>query len=409
MIKLWKIAVRDLERNRRRTLLTLLSVVIGVAMLIFISSFYAGVFDGSLKMGIDLQSSHLQLRAPSYDEDKVSLEWKDLVEAPTALTDQIEAIQGVQAATPVLWANGLVLSGEETVGVSVNGIVPQSSIFTPIRQSIVAGEMPAIDDRTGILMGKPLADDLGLSVGESVVVVVNTANQTTDQAEFTIRGLFDTGVVQYDESTLYMPLPKAQTFTAVGDRVSAIRVLLDRREDADAYAATFKSSGLSVLTWRDLNELLLESVNTSVAFMQILNFIVLGIVAVVIANTLLMSVFERTHEIGILTALGMKARQILAMFLLEAGVLGVVGVVLGLLVGGAVVLYFAKEGISFGQDIMQVKASNMITYGRILYTKFAPGQAAHLSLFSLALILLVSLYPARIAARMEPVKALHGD
>lgn len=402
-------AVRDLERNRRRTILTLSAVVLAVAMLIFVSSFYGGIFDGSMKMSIQLQTSHLQMRAPSYDADKVSLQWKDLLEAPADLTRQIESIQGVQSATPVLWANGLVISGEETVGVSINGIDPGSEIFTPIAQSIVDGQMPAADDRAGVLVGNGMARSLGLSVGDDIVLVVNTADQTTDQAAFTITGLFDTGVSQYDDSTVYLPLEKAQTFSAVGDRASAIRVLLDNRDTADAFAATFRTSGLTVLTWRDLNTLLLESVNASQAFIQILNLIILGMVAVVIANTLLMAVFERTQEIGILSALGMKARQILSMFMIEAGVIGVVGVAAGLLVGGLVVVYFSKVGMDFGQDIMQVKASNMITYGRILYTKFSAVEAVSLSAMSLILILLVSLYPARIAARMEPVQALHGD
>ncbi len=409
MFSLWKIAVRDLLRNRRRTLLTLLAVVIGVTLLIFVASFYQGIYDGSLEMSIQLQSSHLQVRAPSYDEDRVSLQWKDLVEAPQSLVAQMEAIKGVKAATAVLWANGLLLSGDESVGVKVNGIQPQSEILTPIRQSVVDGEMIQDDDRTGMMIGKSLADELGLSVGQSVVLVVNTADQTTDQASFVIRGLFDTGVKQYDESTVYLPLAKAQTFSAVGDRVSAIRVLLDHKNDAEAFAATFRASGLTVLTWTDLNGLLMGSIQAGTAFIQILYLIVLGVVAVVIANTLLMSVFERTHEIGILSALGMKSRQILSMFLLEAGVLGAVGVLAGLIVGGAIVIYFSHVGIDLGQEVLEAKASNMITYGRLLYTTFSISQAAYLSVFSLVLILIVALYPARIASRMEPVQALHGD
>lgn len=409
MFKLWKIAVRDLLRNRRRTLLTLLAVVVAVGLMIFVSGFYQGVFDGSLAMGIDLQTSHLQVRAPSYDEDRVSVQWKDLLDAPQNLVNQIRAIPGVKAVTPVLWASGLLLSGEETVGVSINGIQPKDEILAPIQKSIVAGAMIQDDDRSGVLIGKVLADNLGLSVGQSVVLVANTANETTDQASFTIRGLFDTGVQQYDESTVYLPLAKAQAFTAVGDRVSAIRVLLDRKEDADAFATTFRSSGLTVLTWKDLNSLLMQSITAGNAFTQILFLIVLGIVAVVVANTLLMSVFERTHEIGILSALGMKSREILSMFLLESGVLGVVGVLGGLLVGGVLVWYYSHAGINLGQDVIEAKASNMITYGRILYTSFSVSQAAYLSVFSLLLILLVSLYPARIAARMQPVQALHGD
>jgi ABC-type lipoprotein release transport system permease subunit len=411
MLKLWKIALRDILRNRRRSLLTLLAVVIGVSLLIFISGFYSGALQGSLDMSIQLQTSHLQVRAPSYDEDKVSMQWKDLLNDPQGLTAQIKAIKGVKDAAPVLWGSGIVISGDESVGVKIDGIDPQSEIMAPIRQAVVAGQFPAADDRDGILVGKSLADDLGLAVGKNLVLVISTSNQTTDQATFTIRGLFDTGVGQYDDSTVYLPLAKAQAFTAAGDRASAIRVLLDDRGQVDAFAAAFKSPNLSVLTWRDLNSILIQTVNSSQVFMQMLYLIVLGMVAVVIANTLLMSVFERTREIGILTALGMKARQILSMFLMEAGMLGITGVIVGFIVGGAVVVYYSHTGMDLGAagaEIVKVKASNVITYGRILYTHFSAADALDLSLTALVITLIVSLYPAWFASRMEPVQALHG-
>lgn len=408
MAQLWKIAYRDLLRSKRRSLLTLLAMVMGVTLLIFMSSMYKGIFDGSLKMAIQLQTSHLQVRAASYDPDQVSLEWKDLLTDPAGLTQQIQNTPGVLDATPVIWANGMVLSGEESVGVTVNGVDPQSSLLDPIRQSLVAGAFPAADDRTGVLIGKRLADTLELQVGDEVVLVISTSNQGTDQAPFIITGLYDTGVGQYDEVNVYLPLAKAQTFSAAGERASAIRVLLDDRETTDAFAAAFRGPGLNVMTWRELNKLIIDSVDASIVFTGLLNFIVLGMVAVVIANTLLMSVFERTREMGILAALGMKRRQILGMFLMEAGMLGMAGVAAGLMVGGAIVYYYSKVGIEFAQSVMEAKASNMITYGRLLYLSFAPEQAFTLTLSALVIVLVVAIYPAWFAARLEPVQALHG-
>jgi ABC-type lipoprotein release transport system permease subunit len=408
MSQLWKIAFRDLLRSKRRTLLTLLAMVIGVTLLIFMSALYKGIFDGSLRMAIQLQSSHLQVRSSAYDADQVSLQWKDLLDDPAGLTQQIRGTPGVQDATPVLWASGMVLSGEESVGVTVNGVDVQSSLLDPIRQSVVAGGMPAADERAGVLIGSRLAELLELSVGDQIVLVTSTANQSTDQAPFTITGLYDTGVAQYDEVNVYLPLEKAQSFSAAGARASAIRVLLEDREATDAYATAFRTPGLAVLTWRDLNSVIMDSVDASLVFTSMLNVIVLGMVAVVIANTLLMSVFERTREMGILAALGMKRRQILSMFLIEAGMLGMTGVAAGLAIGGAIVYYFSIVGIEFPQSIMQAKASNLITYGRLLYTSFAPEQAITLALTALVIVLAVAVYPAWFAARLEPVQALHG-
>jgi ABC-type lipoprotein release transport system permease subunit len=339
------------------------------------------------------------------------MQWKDLLNDPQGLTVQIKAIPGVKAVMPILWASGMVISGDESVGVKIDGVDPQSEIMAPIRKAIVTGQMPTADDHEGILVGKLMADDLGLKVGDSLTLVINTSNQTTDQAVFIIRGLFDTGVAQFDNSTVYMPMAKAQVFSAAGERASAIRVLFDQRDRADAFAAAFKSPNLAVLTWRDLNALILQAVDMSQVMIEILYLIVLGMVAVVIANTLLMSAFERTREMGILSALGMKARQILSMFLMEAGMLGVAGVILGFIIGGAMVTYYSVYGMNLGTvgtEIMQVKASNMITYGKILYTHFSMAHALNLSATALIITLIVSLYPSWFAAHLEPVQALHG-
>ncbi len=129
-------------------------------------------------------------------------------------------------------------------------------------------------------------------------------------------------------------------------------------------------------------------------------------VAVIIANTLLMSVFERTRELGILAALGMKGRQITTMILLEASFLAVLGILGGIILGSLVVWYLAVNGIPIGDQIANVAQGFAIR--NVLYTKFVPAQIFGLSLAMLIIVLLGALYPARFAARLEPVEALHA-
>ena len=133
---------------------------------------------------------------------------------------------------------------------------------------------------------------------------------------------------------------------------------------------------------------------------------VILVVAVLIANTLLMSVFERTREMGILAALGMKRRQVMLMFLFEATILALAGIAVGQVLGFAVVAYLARVGLGFSEDAMA--SIEGFAYGSRMYAEFAPGQAIILSLFMFIVVTLVSLYPAWYAARLEPVKALHS-
>lgn len=263
MMNLIKISVRDLLRSRRRSLLTILAIVVGVGLLIFVSGFYAGTLDGSLNMSIHLQTSHLQLRAESYDESKLGLAWSDLLADPAGLSAQIDAVNDVQSASPVLWSSGMLLAGEEAVGVQITGVDPDAVMTDPIRQAIVDGALFAGDDRDGVLIGSEVAGDLGIGVGQKITLVTNTSDGDNDQAVFIVRGLYDTGVSNFDRSTVFMALSKAQAFTGAGERASAIRVLLDDRERADDFAAAFQQAGIQALTWRDLNALIMTSIKLS--------------------------------------------------------------------------------------------------------------------------------------------------
>jgi ABC-type lipoprotein release transport system permease subunit len=203
-----------------------------------------------------------------------------------------------------------------------------------------------------------------------------------------------------------MPLAKAQAFTQAGDRASAIMIMLTDQEDADAVAAALSSPGVQTLTWRDLNAYLLETMGTAMSFYVIIDAIIMLIVAVIVANTLLMAVFERIREMGILAALGMKRRQITQMMIFEAAIIALAGVVLGGLLGSLAVLYLTQNGFFYGDNAAVV--GNMAV-SAVLYARFEPVTFTWLAVWTLIIALLASLYPAWFAARLEPVDALHSS
>jgi len=408
MFKLWRIAIRDLGRNKRRSALTLIAVMMGLALVIALHGFEMGAIQGAIDDNIRIQTGHVQVRGASYDADKVSLKWEDLLEEPLGLAAQAQTLAEVRAAAPVLWASGILGTVEESVGVRVFGIDPLSEIEAPFREGLVAGEFLAPDDRSGVLISQRLADNLGLAVDDNVSLLINTSGEQPDEATFTIRGLYDTGFPGFDEATIFLPLAKAQAFTRAGERASAIVALLHDREEADAVASALHAPGLELLTWSDLNQLMVEGVESAMGMLYIVYLIVLAIVAVVVANTLLMSVFERTREMGILAALGMKGRQIMAMFVLESATLGAIGVILGVLLGSLGVYYMATEGIYLGDIDMADVVSADIAYGETMYARFQWADTAVLSVVCWIIMLLASLYPAWFATRKEPIDALRA-
>ncbi|MFO7634908.1 MAG: FtsX-like permease family protein [Caldilinea sp.] len=404
--KLWVIAYRDLTRNRRRTFFTLLAVALGLALLIVLNGYIAGVMEDSLQNSIRLQTGHVQVRAASYADGKRSLQWKDLVERPETIVAQAQAMPEVAAAAPVLWADAILNTSDESVGLQINGIDVTSKLYDPIRDAVVAGAFIEADDRNGVLVGKRMADSLGLNVGDAVRLTTINANGEPEEAPFVIRGLFASGVLIYDEGTIFMPLPKAQAFALTGDRASTVMVQLHRQDDADIVAAGLAQPGLQTPTWRDLNAFFLESIGAAMSFYILFDGTVMLIVAVIISNTLLMAVFERIREIGILASLGMKRGQIMRMMLFEAAIVALAGIVVGVILGLLGVAFMTQNGFVMGE--MAAAAGNM-PISNVVYARFVPDTFAWLAVWTFIIALLASLYPAWFAARLEPVKALHTN
>ena len=404
MTQLLKMAFRNLGRNRRRSLLSALAVAMGLALLVLMASFVTGEMQGALKNTIRLETGHLQVRAASYDENKVSLDWKDLVADPASIVAQIQSLPQVQVASPRLIASGIVTIGDQSRGVQVIGIDPTSSANLPFQQGLVAGQFLQPDDREGVLIGKPLADKLKLSVGDQINLLVNLSDGGVDQQLFTIRGVYSTNTTAYDENTVFLPLAKAQAFTGAQDHASTIFVMLKNRDEAPAVAAAVQSPGFQVLTWQKMNELIVQLEDFANAYMVILYLIVLGITATVVTNTLVMAVYERTREVGVLAAIGMKGRSIMTEFLLEAALLATGGVIGGLILGSLAVGYFTRYGFYVGN----YGISGMLL-GDFLYPILTVQNLVVLAVITYVITLVASLYPAVMAARMEPVEALHAQ
>ncbi len=404
MTQLIKMAFRNLGRNRRRTFFSALALGMGLALLLLMASVIEGEMDIAIDSAIRLQSGHLQVRASTYNESKTSLKWEDLVENPEQVAAQIAALPPVKVATPRLFASGFLSVGDESAGVRVYGIDPLSEANAPYKEELVSGEFITPDDRQGVMIGFALADKLGLQAGDQVNLSVNTSNGEVDEQMFTIRGVYTTRTPSFDGFTVFLPLAKAQAITQAGNHASTIFVLLDDTTQTDAVVTALQGSRYQTLTWLKLNELIVQTEDLASSFMIFFYLIVLAISATVVINTLVMSVFERTREIGILSAIGMKGRRIMALFLTESSLIAFGGIAIGLILGGLVVAYFTRYGIFIGN--MGVTGYLL---GERIYPELTANDAVSLSLLALVVTLLAGLYPAVLASRKDPVDALRAE
>jgi ABC-type lipoprotein release transport system permease subunit len=403
MFQAFKLAYRNVGRNKTRSLLSSLAVGIGMALLLLMASVLEGEMKGALDNTIRLQSGHLQIRPASYEENKISLKWEDLIANPDQLVQQVKSLSQVTVATPRLVASSILTVSDESKGVQILGIEPDSAANQPFREGMLSGEFIKADDREGILVGNVLADKLHIHVNDKVNLLVTTSNGDVNEQLFTVRGIFTTRTPAYDESTIFMPLAKAQAITATENHASTIFVTLQDINQTDAVAKALQGNNYKILTWREQNAFITQFEDFANAFFIILYLIVLGITATVVTNTLVMAVFERTREIGILSAIGMKGRGIMAQFLAEAALLATGGVIGGLIIGGAAVAYFTVYGIYIGDYGL-----TGVLFEDHIYAHLTLQNTITLAILTYIITLIASLYPARLAARLEPVEALHG-
>jgi len=403
MLQLIKMAYRDLGRNRRRSFFSSLALGIGLALLLWMAAFIQGEMGSAMETSIELQSGHLQIQSQSYDDVKTSLKWEDLVENPDQTAGQVASLAPVRIATPRLFATGIVSVGEDIAGVRVVGIDPISSANDPFREGMVKGEFITSDDREGILVGLSLAEKLGLDAGSRINLSVNTSNGDVNEQPFIVRGIYTTETNAFDNFTVFVPLAKAQALTQTENHASIIFVMLNDIDQTDAVVAALQSSSYKVLTWTKMNEFLIQYENMANSYMVILYLIVLGITATVIVNTLVMAVFERTREIGILSAIGMRSRTIMTMFLAESSLLAIGGILIGLALGFLLSAYFAK----FGFNIESIGVTGMLISNTV-YAELTLQDTVRLTAMAFVVTLLAGIFPAVLAARMEPVVALRG-
>ena len=404
MFQLFKMAYRNLNRNRRRSILSALAVSFGLALLLFMAGMVYGEMQGAMQTNIALQSGHLQVRATSYVEEKSSLKWEDLVANPNDMAAQIKKLPQVTDATPRLFASGIINTSSEAIGVQLYGIDPAAPANAPIAQGMISGSFITPDDQNGILIGQSLAQKLGVKVGDQMDLSANTANGDVNEQNFFVRGIFSTHTPAYDQSTIFMPLTKAQAFTATQNHASTIFIMLNNRDLSNSVAAALTSPGYQVLTWQKMNDLVLQTEQLANSYMVIFYLIVLAITSTVIVNTLIMAVYERTREIGILAAIGMKGRYIMSLFLAEAGILAIVGIAIGLVLGGLICAYFTRFGFYIGN----IGTNYAFLLGSRIYAQLTLSDSINLTILTLIVTLIASLYPAILAAQLEPVEALHG-
>ncbi|HXF64518.1 MAG TPA: FtsX-like permease family protein [Caldilineaceae bacterium] len=402
-----KMAWRNMWRNWRRTAIALIAIVLGLILLLFMEGLIKGSDQAIFGNAVRLYGGNIQVHAPGFRDKAMRLPLLPLENAD-AIVEAARAQPQVLLAAKRINTGGMISSREGAYRVAITAIEPAIEGPHSIQaENIVAGRYLLPEDGDAVLIGKGLADLLDVTVGDRVTLVGRGAHEMMRQRTMTVVGIYDLGMAEAEKGTVFITLPEAQSLYDLRDQVTEVTILLKEMGQESAVLAPLRAAfpNAEVDAWDTLRPEIRQMMDTKATVVAFVSFIVLLVASIGVLNLMLMAVFERTREMGILAALGMKGRQIMGLFLLEGTLIGVVGAVIGCAIGVVILSIFSQVGISFSSISGMGEATALM--GDRIYTAYTPGGVVGRGATVALITALASLYPAWQAARQEPAQALH--
>ena len=404
----FKLAWRNMWRNWRRTMIAVVAIVLGLILLLLMDGLIKGSDQAIFGNAVRLYGGNLQVHAPGY-RDKASRLPMLPLDDPEAVVQAARALPDVQAVAQRINTAGIIINRGNSVPVAITAIQPD--VEAPISlqaESVSQGRFLLPDDGDAIYIGKALADRLGVSVGDNVTLLGRSKNETMRQHNFTVVGIYDLHTPEAEKGTVFIPLADAQTLYNLRDQVTEVPIFLKQigSEAAVMTALQNQLPNYEIDSWQTLKGDLTETLKTKLAFTSFFGIVVIVIASIGILNLMLMAVFERTREMGVLAALGMKGRQIMGLFLLEGSLIGVVGAIIGCALAFVLIALMGSAGIDLSKMTTGMGEVGVLMSGKLYPVVTIPDLISR-AIIVVVIAAIASLYPAWQASRKEPSQALH--
>jgi putative ABC transport system permease protein len=401
-----RLAWRNIWRHKRRTIIIVLAMSLTLALMMFYDGLMNGFTDAIYGNAVKVLGGNIQVHAEGYRAQANSTPLLPLTDAQ-AVVSAAEANPLVAAATLRINTGGLVTSREGAFAVGITGVEPEKELkVNIIGQYVKDGRNLTGADTDSILIGKGLADAMNVKVGDRISMVGRSQHKQMRQRTMTIIGIYDLGMADIEKQTVYISLSEAQSLYEL-TAPTEVAIFLQHIGQENNVITSLKSSvsGYEIESFEANYPDLASAISSKGGVMNIFSIIIIAIAGVGILNLLLMAVYERTREIGVLGAMGLKPRQISLLFILEGTMIGLVGVAAGIVLGLALNGYLMKVGLDFGS------MSTVTSYMALIKDKVYPTwgvEKLFMRAFTVAIIsALAAVIPAIEAGRREPAEALH--
>ena len=402
---LFSVAWRNLFRHKRRTFLTASAMGIAVAMclatVVFSDGIYAMMGDALVTQNL----GHVQLHDGEYPSTQ-----QPWLTVDDALLERIDGVEGVEATTGRLYGHALMGGDERSAGVKLIGVVPsREEALSPLSDRMAAGAFLTDDSRGEVVLGVGLAEELEVTVGDEVVIIGQATDGSMANELLEVTGVVATGRALVDRGAGYVHLQDLQAILALEGQVHEVLVVGASPDLADPLKAGVEgvegTDGLLVRTWSEADPVTAQMLSMQNVGILIFVVIIFGVAALGILNTMLMAVFERVREFGLMKALGLTPPKIVTLVLMEASLLGVLALVFGGALGGLFAWYSVTSGIDMGLEGMEQMG---VRFDPIVKGVIRPGAIAGVFASLFAVCVVAAIWPAVRAALLKPVESMRS-
>ncbi len=410
-----KMAWRNIWRNPRRTILTVLAIAFACVLLIFMLSFQFGSYDTMINASVKINTGHLQIQAQGYQKNK---KMRLVIPDPKPLKQTLEGMPSVSAYTCRARSFALVSSDKRAYGVMVVGVEPKreekvSTLGSIIQKGQYLTNQPADPDFSGALVGSLLARNLHVDIDDEITILGQGRDGSVAATVLKVQGIYESGMDDFDRSAIHIPLRTFQDVFFMEDAVHEIVVITDNLSAVPKMKhhlrSLFKGIPMEerpvVLDWDELMPGLRQAIRMDLVSGGIFYLILILVVAFSILNTFLMAILERTHEFGVMMAVGTRPERLTRLVLTESAGMTLVGVAVGVVLGCLLTWYFQLHGLEIAgsSELLRQYGIPSRLYPRLSLLSASVGPVA---VFIITWI--SALYPAFKIRRLKPVEAMNA-
>ncbi|MED5373015.1 MAG: FtsX-like permease family protein [Myxococcota bacterium] len=404
---MFALAWRNIWRHSRRSAITVAAMSLGAAICMVMMAFTDGMFATMFDVAVTQTSGHVRVENPAYVETRSMFD--SLPDAQEKL-ETLQALPEVQSATWRAFGGALLGGEQKTVGVELIGVDPALERKVGDPDSLLV-EGRYLEAPGEVVIGVGLAEELDAGLGTELVAMTQASDGSIGAAEYTVVGIAKTGSTARDKQGAWLTLGDLQELLYLEDQVHEIVLLAEGGEDAvdglkDAAVAAVGGDGVLVRTWREADPNMASMLDMGDVSSWILLSIIFFLAGFGVLNTMLMSVFERTREFGVMRALGMGRGRLVRLVLSESLVLALVGMLIGGALGGVLDFLVVQYGIDLGYGDLDMAG---IQFPDTIKGQFRVDRVIATLVTMVVVALGASLFPAWRASQLKPIEAMRRD